>query len=322
MSKPGMARVADAGGTCPSARGDPGGPRRPDRRRRVAGGPAAVARSAAPMASGTRRRVGPVGRRSAGPGRRRTIRSERRRSSPAPGLHRELAHGPGRGHLDPESLPAPLGQLRELLDHRHHQAGRHEDQQVEQPLVQRCLAGPRRLGQPWSAPRQTQSRQSIFFRSASWLGCLTRKHERHTNSPGCLGSTRSTPSPDRSSGSGVSSSSSASSTTSAPSGWCPGWPRRPRRRAPPLPPRRTPRRRPAWWPAWPRPRATTLVLVDLDDDRRPSSSSSARTSPSSAIRSSSSASSSRSPSMSSSGSFDFVEFLWHLGLSVVSWPGA
>ena len=52
----------------------------------------------------------------------------------------------------------------------------------------------------------------MFFLSASWLGCLTRKQERHTNSSGCLGNTRSLPSV-LSSWSVASSSSGSSSTT-------------------------------------------------------------------------------------------------------------
>ncbi len=131
-----------------------------------------------------------------------------------PRLDREVADRPGRAHPDAEALPAPAGQPWELLGHRDRQSGREEHQQVEEPLVQRT--GPPASSSCGSAivgSGQTQSRQSIFFLSASWLGCLTRKQDRQTNSPGCLGSTRSTPSPVRSSGSGVSSSSSTSSTT-------------------------------------------------------------------------------------------------------------
>ena len=84
----------------------------------------------------------------------------------------------------------------QLLDHRQGQAGGDEDQDVEEAFVQRSC--PRVLvvssDSAMVGSRHTQSRQSIFFRSANWLGCLTRKQDRQTNSPGCLGSTRSTPS--------------------------------------------------------------------------------------------------------------------------------
>ena len=66
------------------------------------------------------------------------------------------------------------------------------------PVARRALShGPARPSQTPSRPLpQTQSRQSIFFLSASWLGCFTRKHDRQTNSSGCLGRTRSvTPRP-------------------------------------------------------------------------------------------------------------------------------
>ena len=170
--------------------------------------------------------------------------------------------------------------------------------------------------------RHTQSRQSIFFRSASWFGCLTRKHDRHTNSPGCLGSTRSTPSPVRSSGSGVSSSSSTSSTT------------RPllqdgveagldvlvvglllvvllRLLARP------------WWPPWPRPRGSShdlvLVLLHRHDVGVVVVVGKGQVVLGNQVVVHQLVEVSLDELV---GSFDFVEFLWHLGLSVVSWAGA
>src|SRR5207237_836944 len=66
---------------------------------------------------------------------------------------------------------------------------------------------------PASAPH-TQSRHSIRSGSANWLGCFTRKHERHVNSPGRLGATPRLA--ERSSAGRPSSKSSSSSSSSRP----------------------------------------------------------------------------------------------------------
>ena len=201
--------------------------------------------------------------------------------------------------------------LGEVLDRGQDEAGRGEhEQRPASGRARRTLVVPG-LGDG----RQTQSRQSIFFLSASWLGCFTRKQERQTNSSGCLGRTRSVdlgavvdvgrpprprPRPRR---------------PGAPSGSRPGWPRRPRRRAPPR------RRRP------PRPRVSATAATTTGRRRprrrrrgrrrRRSSRSSSRSSSSTEVVDRPSSASSRSSSIEVFevvGSGNFVEIVCHVRL--------
>ncbi len=129
-----------------------------------------------------------------------------------PLLHSELAD-----HLGHVSLAATL--VDELLEDRatfEQEADRRVDEDVEQlvhrglVVVHRAILSDSLSASLWLAS-QTQSEQSMASGSASWLGCLTRKHDWQTNSPGRRGWIRVPPSV-RSSGSGATSSSSSSSS--------------------------------------------------------------------------------------------------------------
>ena len=138
----------------------------------------------------------------------------------------EAPHEERVAQLQLDAAPAFGEQARELFDYRHRGANRSQDTHVEGLTERTPLAGARHRSHCLSHAVPAQP----LFGSASWLECLTRKHELHTNSSGCLGRTRSVPS-DRSSGSTTSSSSASSPRRpDAPSGSRPGWPRRPRRR--------------------------------------------------------------------------------------------